>query len=182
MYKSRNRHLSKEDIQMANKLIIERCSISTVTGEVTIKTIVSCHFAVAQLLLYVWLSVNPWLAEHQAPLSSTISQNLFKFMSTELVMLSYHLILYCHLFPLPSILPVSGISKHIHYNSQIPKLLIWTACKDVISHWTLTFIVNRISKWYIHCKWLLETLFIKIKPCLTIWSSNHITRYFIQMT
>ena len=98
-------------------------------------------------------------------------------MSAELVMLSNHLIFYCHLFLLPSILPVSGIPQHIHYNIQIPKLIIWTACKDVISHWTLTFVVNRIAKWYIHCKQMLGTFFIKIKPCLTIWSSNHIARY-----
>ena len=41
----------------------------------------------------------------QAPLSSTISQSLFKFMSIEFAMLSYHLILYCPLLLLPSIFP-----------------------------------------------------------------------------
>ena len=41
------------------------------------------------------LFATPWTVAYQAPLSSTISWNLLKFMSTELVMLSNHLIL-CH--------------------------------------------------------------------------------------
>ena len=50
-----------------------------------------------------WLFVTPRTTAHQAPLSFTISQSLLKFMSTELVMLSNHLIL-CHpLLLLPSI-------------------------------------------------------------------------------
>ena len=43
-------------------------------------------------------------AAHQAPLSSTVSQSLLKFMSIELAMLSNHLILCCPLL-LPSIFP-----------------------------------------------------------------------------
>ena len=50
---------------------------------------------VVQLLSQVQLFVTPWTAGHQAPLSSTISQSLLKFMSTESVILSNHLIL-CH--------------------------------------------------------------------------------------
>ena len=42
-------------------------------------------------------SATPWTAAHQAPLSFTISQSLLKLMSTELVMLSNHLILFCPL-------------------------------------------------------------------------------------
>ena len=48
--------------------------------------------------------VTPWTAAHQAFLSITNSQNLLKFMSTELVMLPNHLILCCPLLP-PSIFP-----------------------------------------------------------------------------
>ena len=44
--------------------------------------------AVVQVLSCVWLFVTPWIATHQAPLSSTISQSLLKFMSIELAMLS----------------------------------------------------------------------------------------------
>ena len=57
-------------------------------------------FVVVQLLSHVWLFVTPWTAAPQAPLSSTISWSLFKFMSIELVMLSNHLILCCSLLPL----------------------------------------------------------------------------------
>ena len=50
-----------------------------------------------QSLSHVWLFVTPWTAAHQASLSSTVSQSLLKFMSTELVMPSNYFIL-CHLF------------------------------------------------------------------------------------
>ena len=56
----------------------------------------------------VWLFVTPWTAAHQASLSFTISHNLLKFMSTESVMLSVHLILHHTLLHLPSISPGSG--------------------------------------------------------------------------
>ena len=53
--------------------------------------------------------VTPWTVAHQAPLSSTISRSLLKFMSIELVMLSNHLILYCPLLLLPSLFPSASI-------------------------------------------------------------------------
>ena len=43
----------------------------------------------------VWLFGTPWPAARHAPLSSTISQSLLKFMSIELVTLSNHFILCC---------------------------------------------------------------------------------------
>ena len=58
-----------------------------------------------QSLSHVQLFVTPWKAAHQAFLSITNSQSLLKFMSTELVMPSNHLIL-CHpCLLLPSIFP-----------------------------------------------------------------------------
>ena len=45
------------------------------------------------MLSCVQLFATPWTVAHQTPLSFTISWNLLKFMSTELVMLSSHLIL-----------------------------------------------------------------------------------------
>ena len=50
-------------------------------------------------------SVTPWTATLQASLSITNSQSLLKLMSIESVMPSNHLILYCPLLFLPSILP-----------------------------------------------------------------------------
>ena len=57
--------------------------------------------AVVQLLSHVRLFMNPWTATYQAPLFSTVSLSLFKYMSTKSVMLSNHLIL-CHLLLLLS--------------------------------------------------------------------------------
>jgi len=48
---------------------------------------------VVQSLSHVWLFATPWTVAPQASLSFTISQSLLKFMSTELVMPSNHLIL-----------------------------------------------------------------------------------------
>ena len=60
---------------------------------------------VVQLLSRVRLFTTPWTAALQAPLFFTVSQNLLRFMSIELVMLSNHLILCCPLLLLPSIFP-----------------------------------------------------------------------------
>ena len=62
-------------------------------------------FVVLQLLSHVWLFVTLWTAAHQASLFFTISQNLLKSMSIELVMPSNHLILCCPLLLLSSIFP-----------------------------------------------------------------------------
>ena len=52
------------------------------------------------------LLATPWTtAGCKAPLSSTISQSLLKFMSAELVVLFNHLFLCCPLLFLPSIFP-----------------------------------------------------------------------------
>ena len=49
--------------------------------------------------------MTPWIAACQAPLSSTISQSLLKFMFIGSVVLSNYLILCCPLLLLPSIFP-----------------------------------------------------------------------------
>ena len=59
-----------------------------------------------QLLSHVRLFATPWTAAHQVPLSFTVSQNLFRFMSIESVMPSNHLILCFPLLLLPSIFPI----------------------------------------------------------------------------
>ena len=50
------------------------------------------YISIFQSLSHVWLFVTPWTEAHQTPLLSTISRNVLKFMSIELVMLSNHLI------------------------------------------------------------------------------------------
>ena len=65
----------------------------------------SIQFSSVQSLSRVWLFVTPSTAAHQASLSITNSQSLFKLMSIESVIPSNHLIL-CHpLLLLPSIFP-----------------------------------------------------------------------------
>ena len=54
-------------------------------------------------------SVTPWIVALQAPLSSTISWSLLKFISIELVILSNHVILcYPHFSSCPQSFPASG--------------------------------------------------------------------------
>ena len=53
------------------------------------------QFSSVQSLSHIQLFVTPWTAAHQASLSITNSQSLFKLMSIELVMPCNHLIL-CH--------------------------------------------------------------------------------------
>ena len=60
---------------------------------------------VFQLLSHFWLYVTPWTAACQASLSFTISWNLLKFLSIELVMPSNHCILYQPRLLLSSIFP-----------------------------------------------------------------------------
>ena len=56
-----------------------------------------------QPLSHVQLFVTPWTAAHQAYQTFTISQSLLRFISSQLVMLSNHLILCCPLLLSPSI-------------------------------------------------------------------------------
>ena len=60
------------------------------TGTVSLLSLLFCHKVMSN-------SATPWTVACQAPLSSTISQSLLKFMFIESLMLSNHLIL-CHPF------------------------------------------------------------------------------------
>ena len=72
--------------------------------------------------------VIPWTAACQAPLSSTISWNLLKFMSIESVMLTSQLML-CHpLILLASIFPSIRI-----FSNQLPLLIRWPR------YWSFSF-------------------------------------------
>ena len=62
-------------------------------------------FSSVQLLSHVRLFATPWTAAPQASLSFTNSQSLLRFIPTESVMSSNHLILYCPLLSLPSVFP-----------------------------------------------------------------------------
>ena len=86
-------------------------------------------FAVVQSLSRVQLFATPWTAEHQAPLSSTVSQSLLKFLS--MMMLSNHLIL-CHpLLLLPSVFPGIRI-----FSSALALCIRWP------KYWSLSFSIS----------------------------------------
>ena len=68
-------------------------------------TFFKCSVVAVQSCSHVQLFVTPWIAACQASFSFTISGNLFKLMSIELMMPSNHLILRCPLLLLPSICP-----------------------------------------------------------------------------
>ena len=75
--------------------------------------------------------MTPWTTAHQASLSFTISQSLFKLMSTESMMPSNHLIL-CHpLLLLPSIFP----SIRVFTNESVFRI-IWP------EYWSFSFSIS----------------------------------------
>ena len=91
--------------------------------------------AVVQSLSRDWLFVTPWTAAHQATLSFTISQNLLRFMFTESVMLSNHLIL-CWPLLSPSIFP----SIRIFYN-ELALHIRWPKC------WSFSFSISHSNEY-----------------------------------
>ena len=88
-------------------------------------------FSSVQLLSRVQLCVTPWTTAHQASLSITNSQSLLKFISTESVMPSNHLIL-CHLLLL---LPLTFPSIRVFSNES-------ALCIRWPKYWNFSFIVS----------------------------------------
>ena len=85
---------------------------------------------VVQSLSRIWLFVTLWTAAHRVSLSFTISRSLLRFMSSELVMLSNHLIL-------NPLLLLSSISPSIRVFSNKPALCIgWP------KYWSLSFSIS----------------------------------------
>ena len=84
--------------------------------------------SVAQSCLNLW---TPWTTAHQASLSITNSQSLFKLMSTELVMPSNHLIL-CH----PLLLPPSMFLSIRAFSNESVLRIRWP------KYWTFSFKIS----------------------------------------
>ena len=76
---------------------------------------------IVQSLSCVWLFSIPWTVARQAPLSSSISQSLLKFMFTESVMLSNHLVLCRPLLLLPSIFPSIRV-----FSNELALCITWS--------------------------------------------------------
>ena len=84
-----------------------------------------------QLLSCVQLFATPWTTAHQASLSITNSQSLFKLISIESVMPSNHLILCCPLLLLPSIFP----SNRVFSNESV-------LCIKWPKYWSFSFNIS----------------------------------------
>ena len=88
------------------------------------------RLVVVQSLSHVQLFLIPWTGACQAPLSSTTSQSLLRFMSIEL-MISNHLIL-CHcLLLLPSTFPSIWV-----FSNELALCIRWT------KYWSFSFSIN----------------------------------------
>ena len=88
------------------------------------------QFSSVQTLSYVWLFVTPCTAARQAPLSITNSQSLFKLISIESVMPTYHLIC-CH-----PLLPPSTIPSIRVFSSESVLHIRWT------TYWSFSFSIS----------------------------------------
>ena len=94
------------------------------------------------------LFANPWTAAHEPSLSFTISQNLLKFMSIELVIPSNHLIFCRPLLLLPSVFPSIRV-----FSSELALHIRWLKYWSFKCYLALIRIVTFIS-W--NERWLYE--------------------------
>ena len=86
---------------------------------------------VVQSLSGVWFFATLWTTTHQASSSFTISGNLLKFMSVQLIMPSNHFILCCPLLFLPSIF----LSIRV-FSSE------WALCIRWPKYWSFSFSIS----------------------------------------
>ena len=132
-------------------------------------------------------SGTPWTAAHQALLSCTVFWNCFRFMSTELVMLSNHLIL-CHpLLLWPPVFPIIRV-----FSSESTLWIKWLKSRSFsfsISHFNeyLGLISFRIDRFDLQSKRLFRVfssttiqkhLFFSAQPSL--WSNSHIRTWLLE--
>ena len=78
---------------------------------------------VVQSLHCIQLFATPWTIACQAPLSSSISWGLFKFMSIESIMPSNHLILCAHFSSYPQSFPASEFFQCVSSLQQLAKVM-----------------------------------------------------------
>ena len=104
---------------MVSPVVMDRCENWTM------------KFSSVQLLSRVRLFVTPWIAAHQASLSTTNSRSLLKLMSIELVMLSSHLFLCYPPLLLPSVFPIIRVFSN---ESVLP--IRWP------KYWSFSFSIN----------------------------------------
>ena len=115
-------------------------------------TILLIDVVVVQLLSHVWLFATPWTPARPASLSLTISLNLLKLMSIQLVMPSNHLVLCSPLLLLPSIFPSSfidwywGYKRHVNMIAEIPGVLGSHSGKKQCIHSPMNMMISNSEK------------------------------------
>ena len=139
-------------------------------------------FNLLQSLNHIQLFETPRTVTHQAPLSSTISWSLLKFMPIESVMPSNHFILCHHLLFLPSIF----LSTRVFSNESIP-------CIRWPKYWSFSFSISPFNEYSRLISFsmdrfdllaVLGTLKSLLQHCslkasipwssVSLWSSSHI--------
>ena len=96
--------------------------------------------------------MTPWTLAGQAPLSSTVSWSLLRFMSIESVMLSNHLILYCPLLLLLSIFPSIRV-----FSSESALPIRWPKC------WSFSFSISPSNEYSGLISWLTGLISLQFK-------------------
>ena len=81
------------------------------------------NVVIVQLLSRIQLFVTSWTAACQAPLSSTISWSLLKFMYIESVVVYNHLILCCPSPPALNLSQHQGLFQRVGSSHQVTKVL-----------------------------------------------------------
>ena len=142
---------------------------------------------IVQSLSTVWLFKTPWTVEYQAPLSSTVSQSLLKFMSTESVNALYHFIhcwpLHSSLqpFPEPEFIPMIQLYTS---GGQSIGVLASASVLPIILGWFplgLTGLISMQSKGFLKSliqHHILEEAFLQCSAFL--WSSSHICTWLLE--
>ena len=130
--------LKGRDITLPTKVCIVIAMVSPVVmngfDSWTIKK--RFQFSSVESLSHVRPFVTPWTAAHQASLSITYSQSLFKLMSIESVISSNHLILCPPLLLLPSIFPRIGVFPNES-----------TLCIRWPKHWIFSFNISHSNEY-----------------------------------
>ena len=151
---------------------------------------VSTHLLLLSLFSHrvVSDSATPWTAACQAPLSSTISQSLLKFISIESVILSNHLILCQPLLLLPSVFPSIRI-----FSNELVLHIGWP------EYWSFNFGISPSNEYsgliFFRIEWLISLLSKGLSRVFSsttmqkhqffctqssLWSSSHIHTWLLE--
>ena len=115
----------------------------------------------------VWFFVTLWTAAYQASLSLIISWSLPKFMSIASVMQSSHLIFWCLLLLLPSILP--SISD---FSSELAVHIRW------LKYWSFSFSISPYSEYSGLISFRIDWFdFLAVRRLWRVFSSTTVWRH-----